>query len=103
MMLRYALLAAALGAATPAFAQDEPAQEPPAEPMPDAGEAEPMPEEAAPVTGSGFGLDLNVTLLSDYRFRGVSRSDEDPAVQAAMTLSHDSGLYAGARGTTLKG
>ena len=27
-------------------------------------------------------------LLSDYRFRGVSRSDEDPAVQAAINLAH---------------
>ena len=95
-MLRYALFAAVLVAAAPAFAQDEPAEEPPAEPMPDAGEA-------TPATGSGLGLDGHIALLSDYRFRGVSRSDEDPAVQAALTLSHDSGLYAGARGTTLKG
>ena len=45
----------------------------------------------------------SVDLLSDYRFRGVSRSEEDPAAQAAVTLSHDTGLYSGLRGTTLKG
>lgn len=51
------------------------------------------------------GLDLSVeaAFLTDYRFRGISRSDEDPAGQAALTLSHGSGLYAGLRATTLKG
>lgn len=86
-MSRLLILAAAL-LADPAFAQEE---EPPAD------EAEPL--------GVSSGIDLagEVTLLSDYRFRGVSRSDEDPAAQAALTLSHGSGFYAGARGTALKG
>ena len=44
-----------------------------------------------------------IELLSDYRHRGVSRSDEDPAVRGALTLFHDSGLYAGARATSLSG
>ncbi len=52
---------------------------------------------------AAFDLSGEVDLLSDYRFRGVSRSDEDPAVQAALNLSHASGLYVGARGTTLQG
>lgn len=42
-------------------------------------------------------------LLSDYRFRGVSRSDGDPALQAQLTVTLPNGLYAGGRGTTLKG
>lgn len=56
-------------------------------------------------SGASPGLDLSggVTLLSDYRFRGISRSNGDPALQAQLTLSLPNGLYAGARGTTLKG
>ena len=91
-MLKPLLIAAAFVAA-PALAQEEPA-----------GPDEAPLEEAEPL-GASSGIDLSgeVTLLSDYRFRGVSRSDEDPAAQAALTLSHHSGLYAGARGTTLRG
>ncbi|MDQ8755691.1 TorF family putative porin [Sphingosinicella sp. LHD-64] len=48
-------------------------------------------------------LSAEAVFLTDYRFRGVSRSDEDPAGQAALTLSHGSGVYAGLRATTLKG
>jgi uncharacterized protein (TIGR02001 family) len=44
-----------------------------------------------------------VTLLSDHRFRGISRSDGDPALQGRLTVALPDGLYAGARGTTLKG
>jgi uncharacterized protein (TIGR02001 family) len=54
-----------------------------------------------PVTGIDISADA--TLLSDYRFRGVSRSDEDPAVQANLMLSHPSGFYAGTRATSLSG
>lgn len=72
------LAALAVLAAAPAFAQDMAA--PP----------------AIVVTGEISGL-------TDYRFRGVSRSDEDPAAQAALTLSHGSGLYGGVRATTLRG
>lgn len=52
---------------------------------------------------AAFELSAEATLLSDYRFRGVSRSDGDPTLQAALTLSHDSGLYVGARVTPLAG
>jgi uncharacterized protein (TIGR02001 family) len=37
----------------------------------------------------------NVTLVTDYRFRGLSQSSGDPAVQGAINISHSSGLYAG--------
>lgn len=50
-----------------------------------------------------FDLVGEVNILSDYRFRGVSRSDEDPAVQGALTLFHGSGLYAGTRISSLRG
>ncbi|MGE8064090.1 TorF family putative porin [Pseudomonas sp. NPDC089569] len=43
-----------------------------------------------------FSLLLDVTLASDYRTRGISQTQNDPAVQAGVTLAHSSGLYIGA-------
>lgn len=40
-------------------------------------------------------LSGSATLVSDYRFRGDSLSDERPAVQAALEYDHASGAYAG--------
>lgn len=37
----------------------------------------------------------NVTLVSDYRFRGLTQSDEDAAVQATINLNSAAGFYAG--------
>ncbi len=48
-------------------------------------------EAASPVTVTG-----SVGLVSDYRFRGVSLSGGDPAIQGGVTLTHESGFYAGA-------
>ena len=87
-MIKPVAFVAALLCAAPALAQDAPPE--------DAGEALPSGQSGLEVSGE-------LSLLSDYRFRGVSRSDEDPALQAQLTISHGSGLYAGARGTTLKG
>ncbi len=50
----------------------------------------------------GVSVSGEINLLSDFRFRGISRSDEDPALQGALTVSAPGGFYAGARGTTLK-
>ena len=56
-------------------------------------------EEATPaITISG-----SATLTSDYRFRGVSQSDEGMAVQGGFTISHESGLYVGTWGSNLAG
>ena len=63
-----------MAAATPAFAQD--------------AEAE---EAEGPISISG-----SLGVVSDYRFRGVSLSDKDFAVQPTITISHESGLYVGA-------
>ena len=42
-------------------------------------------DEAQPVGATGaFDVSGELNLMSDYRFRGVSRSDEDPAVQAGL-------------------
>ena len=56
-----------------------------------------------PIPGTGLSIAPDAQIMSDYRFRGVSRSDEDPALQANVTVSHDSGLYVGTRATTLSG
>jgi len=72
------LSAAALAAASaPAIAQDAPAE---------------------PITVSG-----SAALVSQYRFRGISLSDEDAAVQAGLTASHESGFYVGTWGSSLAG
>lgn len=47
-------------------------------------------EEAASSPFSG-----NITFVSDYRFRGISQNLNDPALQAGLTYTHSSGLYAG--------
>ena len=51
-----------------------------------------------PITVSG-----SVGLVSDYRFRGVSQSDENLAVQGGFTVAHESGLYIGTWGSNLAG
>ncbi|HEX8216551.1 MAG TPA: TorF family putative porin, partial [Allosphingosinicella sp.] len=56
-----------------------------------------------PIPGTGLSVSGEAELMSDYRFRGISRSDEDPAGQANVTLGHSSGLYVGTRATTLSG
>lgn len=55
------------------------------------------------VPGTGLTLSGEAELMSDYRFRGVSRSDEDPALRAGLTLETPAGFYVGGRGTTLSG
>lgn len=51
-----------------------------------------------PLTVSG-----SATIASDYRFRGVSQSDREMAVQGGVTLANDSGVYAGVWGSNLAG
>jgi len=100
-MVRTAFFAALLLAAAPAAAQDEPPVDALA---PDASADDAAAEEPAPLGATGaFEISGEAALLSDYRFRGVSRSDEDPSAQAGLMVSHESGLYGGARGTILSG
>ncbi|MDC8754351.1 TorF family putative porin [Erythrobacter sp. sf7] len=63
---------------------------------PDASRADDEPASAITVSGSA-------TLTSDYRFRGVSQTDEGLAVQGGITISHESGFYVGAWGSNLAG
>lgn len=41
-------------------------------------------------------------VVNDYRYRGVTLSRGHPAVQASVTIEHDSGLYAEAWASTLE-
>ena len=70
-----ALTAVALGtlAATPAYAQDE-----------------------------AVSFSANVALVSDYRFRGVSLSDEDPAIQGGFEVGTAAGFYIGTWGSSIE-
>lgn len=55
-------------------------------------------EDTPAITISG-----SASLVSDYRFRGVSQSDEGIAVQGGFTISHESGFYVGTWGSNLAG
>lgn len=77
MKYQIACAALALMSSAPAFAQEKA-------------------EGPVAVTGS-------VALVSDYRFRGVSQSDKGMAVQGGITLTHESGLYAGTWASNLGG
>jgi uncharacterized protein (TIGR02001 family) len=58
--------------------------------------AETAPPPALTVSGSA-------TIASDYRFRGVSQSDQEMAVQGGITIAHESGLYVGTWASNLAG
>jgi uncharacterized protein (TIGR02001 family) len=79
MFMKFYLACAvcALASASPAFAQDEP---------------------SGPITLSG-----SVALVSDYRFRGVSQTDKEMAIQGGATITHESGLYVGTWASNLSG
>ena len=51
---------------------------------------------------SEIGVSANVALVSDYRFRGVSFSDEDFALQGGFDLDYK-GFYVGAWGSSIDG
>src|SRR3546814_273063 len=57
---------------------------------------------AAAEFGNGFGVAGGVSLVSDFRFRGISLSDEDVAVQGTSTFAHDGGFYAGTGASSLE-
>jgi uncharacterized protein (TIGR02001 family) len=65
-------------AATPALADEPAADAPPA------------------ITVNG-----TATVVSDYRFRGLSQTDKKFAVQGSLTVSHESGVYASVWGSSI--
>jgi len=62
-------------------------------------------QEPAIVTGDelvgGFQISGNVALTTDYRFRGISQSDEDFAVQGGFDAEFGPGFYVGIWGSSV--
>jgi uncharacterized protein (TIGR02001 family) len=81
-ILLVCLSVSAIAVASPAFAQEAA----PAE--------EPTPE---------FTVTGGVTLASQYRFRGISLSDEHAALQGTINLHHKSGFYGGVWASNIDG
>ncbi|WP_419342455.1 TorF family putative porin [Achromobacter sp. PD1] len=52
------------------------------------------PADAAPAA-SDFTLTANLTLASQYRYRGLMQSNNKPAIQGGFDLAHASGFYLG--------
>ena len=51
----------------------------------------------------GVSISANVALTTDYRFRGVSLSGGDPALQGGFDVTHDSGFYVGTWASSIDG
>ena len=75
--LAVSLAALACGISTPALAQDDDAD--------------------------GITVSANGALATDYRFRGVSLSGGDPAIQGGVDVAHDSGFYVGVWASSIEG
>jgi uncharacterized protein (TIGR02001 family) len=50
---------------------------------------------------SAITINGTATVVSDYRFRGISQTDKNFAVQGSLTVSHESGLYATVWGSSV--
>ena len=46
-------------------------------------------------SAQAFDISGNIALVSDYRFRGISQSNQDAAVQGGLDATFDSGFYIG--------
>lgn len=55
-------------------------------------------EAAAP---EAITINGSATVVSDYRFRGISQTDKRFAVQGSLTVTHESGLYASVWGSSV--
>jgi len=56
---------------------------------------------AAADLGAGFSVNGGATLVSDYRFRGISQTDKNVAIQGTFSISHASGFYATVWGSSI--
>ena len=45
--------------------------------------------------GKGFSISGNATIINDYRFRGYTQTNFQPAIQVGVDLTHTSGFYLG--------
>ena len=62
-----------------------------------------LPAMAQKAAEPDFSISGNVSLVSDYRFRGISQTDKDPAIQGGFDLAHKSGLYVGTWASNVSG
>ncbi|MGE8590822.1 MAG: TorF family putative porin, partial [Alcaligenes sp.] len=58
-------------------------------------QASDMPAPAAAPAASDFTLSANLTLASQYRYRGLMQTNNKPAIQGGFDLAHASGFYLG--------
>lgn len=56
---------------------------------------------AEDTSASALSFSGTAALTSDYRYRGLTQTFNDPAVQAGFALSHASGVYAGVWGSNV--
>lgn len=52
-----------------------------------------MAEDETALSKLGLSFSGNAALTTDYRFRGMTQTQSDPAVQGSFTLAHKSGVY----------
>ncbi len=52
-------------------------------------------EEAAAAAPEPSPITANVTVVNDYRYRGISQTDFKPAIQGGFDYAHESGFYVG--------
>ena len=52
-------------------------------------------EEAAAEAPEASPVTANVTVVNDYRYRGISQSNFKPAIQGGFDYAHESGFYIG--------
>lgn len=50
---------------------------------------------------AGLSFSGSAALTSDYRYRGITQTNNDPAVQGGFALNHESGAYAGVWGSNV--
>lgn len=46
-------------------------------------------------------ISANISIVSDYAFRGISQTDQRPALQGGFDYAHDSGFYVGVWGSNV--
>jgi len=63
----------------------------------------PISAQAQQAPTSPHTLTGNFTLVTDYRFRGISQTYKGPAVQGGLDYSHTSGLYLGTWASNVSG
>ncbi|THD37906.1 MAG: hypothetical protein E7773_02700 [Sphingomonas sp.] len=78
----------ALATATPALADPVPAAA-----APTAADSAAPADDGATAPPKAITISGGATLVSDYRFRGISQTNLQPAIQGSITLTHVSGFY----------